>query len=387
MGSIKFDNLTKYFGKTTAIDQINLDVADGELIALLGPSGCGKTTTLRLLAGFMSPDAGQILVNGNVVSSKKKTIPPERRNMSMIFQSYAIWPHKTVYENVAFGLQLRKIGASELRLRVEKALEVTYLSRLANRYPAQLSGGQQQRVALARAIVIEPQILLLDEPLSNLDASLRDEMRCEIRRIHDEIGLTTVYVTHDQSEALVLADKIVVMSDGIIQQVGTPEEIYEKPTTEFVARFIGNCNVLPGTLLPSGQVDVGGISIMVTDQAPGVSVGDQVSLSVRPHSIIMESICPTNYPQINCFPTCIEQCQYFGEFREYKIRIDNTSVTLSVVTSPTMRHQVGDRVYLRIPREHCRVVSRSAKNSTQVNTEVRSQESGRDLPLERLYGS
>jgi len=370
VATITLENLTKYFGNSTAVDHINLEVASGELIALLGPSGCGKTTTLQMLAGFLSPDAGQILVDGKVLSSKQRTIPPERRNMAMIFQSYAIWPHKTVFENVAFGLHLRHIGKEKLRTRVMRALEVTHLSRLANRYPAQLSGGQQQRVALARAIVIEPQTLLLDEPLSNLDANLRDEMRSEVRRIHDETGLTTVFVTHDQSEALVLADRIVVMSDGLLQQTGTPEEIYESPATEFVARFIGRCNVLPGILLPSGQIDIGGILILAEDHPPDLGVGCEVALCIRPQSIIMEPIyCPTDISNINCFTALVERHNYFGEFREYQVYVENTSLRLNVVTSPTVRHQLGDRMYLRIPQEHCRVVPRSGINN-QVNQAV-----------------
>jgi iron(III) transport system ATP-binding protein len=357
MATITFDNLTKYFGKSAAVRQVNLDVADGELIALLGPSGCGKTTTLRMLAGFLAPDEGQILVDGQVLSSRQKTIPPERRNMSMIFQSYAIWPHKTVFENVAFGLQLRRVGREELRTRVMRALEITYLGELADRYPAQLSGGQQQRVALARAIVIEPQILLLDEPLSNLDASLRDEMRSEVRRIHDETGLTTVHVTHDQSEALVLADRIVIMSDGLIQQVGTPEEIYEKPANQFVANFIGRCNVLPGKWLSSGHVDIGGALIAAQDQAIGIQVGHEVALSVRPHSIQMDAAeCAASAPSSNCFRAVVEQQDYFGEFREFRVRLENGGVQLSVVTAPHIRHQIGDLVVLAIPPACCRVV-------------------------------
>jgi iron(III) transport system ATP-binding protein len=356
MATITFDNLTKHFGNSTAVNQVNLDVADGELIALLGPSGCGKTTTLRMLAGFLTPDEGQILVDGQVVSSPQKTIPPERRNMSMIFQSYAIWPHKTVFENVAFGLQLRRVGREELRTRVMRALEVTYLGELADRYPAQLSGGQQQRVALARAIVIEPQILLLDEPLSNLDASLRDEMRSEVRRIHDETGLTTVHVTHDQAEALVLADRIVIMADGLIQQVGTPEEIYEKPANQFVANFIGRCNVLSGKWLPSGHVDVGGVLIAAQDKAVGVQVGHEAALSIRPHSIQMDSAGITSAMSANCFTAVVEQQDYFGEFREYRVRLENSSVRLSVITAPHVRHQIGSPVVLSIPPERCRVV-------------------------------
>lgn len=373
MATIKLDNLTKRFGHSTAVNRINLDVADGELIALLGPSGCGKTTTLRMLAGFLSPDDGQILVDGAMVSSQKRSLPPEKRNMSMIFQSYAIWPHKTVFENVAFGLELRRVSQAELRSRVMRALEITYLDRLADRYPAQLSGGQQQRVALARAIVIDPQILLLDEPLSNLDASLRDEMRSEVRRIHDETGLTTVYVTHDQSEALVLADRIVVMSDGEIEQVGRPEDIYERPETEFVAQFIGRCNVLPGTLLDRDRVDVSGVMVQAQDRADGLQVGQSVALSVRPHSIVMNPIdCAENSSGINCFIVQVEQQDYFGEFREYKVRLEQSELCLSVVTSPNIRHQVGDRLAVKIPPEHCRIVPSRRPSPQSITTEVLS---------------
>ncbi len=358
MATITLDNLTKYFGTHAAVNHINLQVAEGEFISLLGPSGCGKTTTLRMLAGFMSPDEGRILVNDKVVSSKQKTIPPEKRNMSMIFQSYAIWPHKTVYENVAFGLQLRKVSKEDLRNRVNKALDIVRLNKLADRYPAQLSGGQQQRVALARAVVIEPEILLLDEPLSNLDANLREEMRAEVRRLHDEIGITTVYVTHDQGEALVTSDRIVVMYDGTIQQAGTPEEIYESPSTEFVARFIGRCNVIPGTLLPNGQVDIGGLHILAENRANGVVTGHEVVFSVRPHSILMD-VDTTPGGSSNCFPARIEHHIYLGEYRDYIVRLDNTDITLSVNTPPNIRHTVGDEVLVKIPPENCRLVPRN----------------------------
>jgi len=367
MSSITIDNLTKYFKNTPAVNHINLQVADGELIALLGPSGCGKTTTLRMLAGFMSPDEGQILVGDRLVSSAKKTLPPEKRNMSMIFQSYAIWPHKTVFENVAFGLELRKVSKEQLRSRVQRALEIVHLGKLASRYPSELSGGQQQRVALARAIVIEPEILLLDEPLSNLDASLRDEMRNEVKNLHEQLGFTTVHVTHDQGEALVLADRIVVMNHGTIEQVGTPEEIYESPATEFVARFIGRCNVLPGTLQPSGQVDVGGLLITGKNYAPGTSPGHEVALSVRPHSIIMESKESLGDPSgKNYFIARIEHHDYYGEFREYTVRLNQSEIILTVVTAPQIRYAIGEEMYLAIPPEACRIVPRSASITARV---------------------
>ncbi len=357
MANIKLDGLTKRFGNNLAVKAIDLEIADGELVALLGPSGCGKTTTLRMLAGFANPDAGQIWVDGVAISSPQQTLPPEKRNMSMIFQSYAIWPHKTVFENVAFGLQLRQVSKAELQTRVREALAITYLDQLADRYPAQLSGGQQQRVALARAIVIEPQILLLDEPLSNLDASLRDEMRSEIRRIHDATGLTTVYVTHDQSEALVLADRIVVMSAGNIEQVGTPEDIYERPATEFVAQFIGRCNVLPGTLLEDDRVNVQGTTLQSRDRVPGLQVGQSVALSIRPHSIKLDSLkCIVDPTSNNCFTVTIKSQSYFGEFREYVVQLEDSPVCLSVITAPQVHYQNGDRHIIQISPEHCRIV-------------------------------
>ncbi len=369
MATITLDNLTKVYGTHAAVNHINLSVKDGEFISLLGPSGCGKTTTLRMLAGFITPDDGQIIVNDKIVSSPHKSVPPEKRNMSMIFQSYAIWPHKTVFENVAFGLQLRKVSKEELRRRVNKALDVVKLTKMADRYPAQLSGGQQQRVSLARAVVIEPQILLMDEPLSNLDASLREEMRVELRRLHDEIGITTVYVTHDQGEALVTSDRIVVMYDGSIQQAGTPEEIYERPTTEFVARFIGRCNTLPGTLLASGQVDVGGVLIAANSRAEGVSIGHETMVSVRPHSIVLGAdSARLDYP--NSYTGKVTSQVYLGEYRDYVVKLDNSDIELTVVTPPTVHHSIGEQVYLTIPPETCRVVPRSRLFKAEVEAVV-----------------
>src|SRR5713226_1880539 len=244
MAAIQITGLAKRYGDTIALAGIDLSVKDGEVVALLGPSGCGKTTTLQLLAGFLEPDAGEIRVDDRLMSSPGGVVPPEKRNISLIFQNYAIWPHKTVAQNVAFGLQVRKLPRTEINQRVEAILSMVHMGPLAHRYPAELSGGQQQRVALARALVVEPDILLLDEPLSNLDAKLREEMRFEIRRVHDATGITMVYVTHDQAEAMVTADRIAVMNAGRIEQIGTPEDIYERPSTRFVASFIGRTNAL-----------------------------------------------------------------------------------------------------------------------------------------------
>src|SRR5215475_6379852 len=224
MANVFLDRLTKKFTRMAAVDDLRLEIKDGEFVSLLGPSGCGKTTTLRLVAGFLQPDAGEIRVNDKVISSASTLIPPERRNMSMIFQSYAIWPHMTVFQNVAYGLKFKKLASREVDEKTERLLRVVHLEALKARYPAELSGGQQQRVALARALAVEPQILLLDEPLSNLDANLRVSLREEIRALQQTLGITTIYVTHDQEEALSMSDRIVVMNEGKVEQVGPPFE-------------------------------------------------------------------------------------------------------------------------------------------------------------------
>ena len=256
MASVELRGLTKRYGELAVVNDISLTIEHGRLVCLLGPSGCGKTTTLRLIAGFVEPTAGEIRVGNVLVSSPARTVPPERRNMSMIFQSYALWPHMTVAENVAYGLKLRRADRATLDRKLGAILATTHLSELADRYPGELSGGQQQRVALARALIVEPQTLLLDEPLSNLDANLREEMRFEVRRLHDEYRYTTVYVTHDQSEAMTTADVIAVMNAGRIEQAGSPEEIYERPHSEFVARFIGSSNVIKGQALDESHLSL-----------------------------------------------------------------------------------------------------------------------------------
>ena len=258
MASVELRGLSKRYGSHAAVDDVSLLIEHGRVVCLLGPSGCGKTTTLRLIAGFLEPSAGEIRVGERVVSSPARTVPPERRNMSMIFQSYALWPHMTVAENVAYGLKLRKIDRDTVARKLESILTTTHLEQLADRYPGELSGGQQQRVALARALIVEPEILLLDEPLSNLDANLREEMRFEVRRLHDQYRYTTVYVTHDQSEAMTTADVIAVMNAGKIEQAGPPQDIYERPRSEFVARFIGNSNVVSGKVCDDGRVACAG---------------------------------------------------------------------------------------------------------------------------------
>jgi len=239
-------SISRRFGGVTAVDRVSLTLQAGEFVSLLGPSGCGKTTTLRMVAGFLDPSEGTIEMDGRRLSSPGATVPPEKRNMSMIFQSFAIWPNMTVAQNVAFGLEVRRLPRDEIRIKVRRILDVVQMGHLEGRYPQELSGGQQQRVALARAIVVQPTVLLLDEPLSNLDANLREEMRYEIRRLHDEFHITTIYVTHDQAEAMVTSDRIAVMNQGRIEQVDAPRALYARPRTRFVAGFIGRTNLLGG---------------------------------------------------------------------------------------------------------------------------------------------
>lgn len=354
MAGIRIHELRKSYGETLALARIDLTVAEGEVVALLGPSGCGKTTTLQLLAGFLEPDGGEIWVGDRLLSSRSAVVPPERRNMSLIFQSYAVWPHKTVTQNVAYGLQVRRTPSAEIRERVSRILETVRLEALAGRYPAELSGGQQQRVALARALVVEPEILLLDEPLSNLDANLREEMRFEIRRIHDATGITMVYVTHDQAEALVTADRIAVMNQGRIEQMGTPVEVYERPASRFVASFIGRTNTLEGTLVERGLVECSGARLRAADDS-GAKAGDRVWLCIRPHMIRLRDGSPGSS---NVLMGTIVRQTYTGEGRDYLVELrGEPPVQLRVLAPAHETHQVGEPLAIQLPQECCRVVA------------------------------
>ena len=281
---IAIRGVVKRFGTVTAVDRAELDVADGELFTLLGPSGCGKTTLLRLLAGFYQPDAGEIAFGERVVSG----LAPYERNIGMVFQNYALWPHMTVEGNVSYGLRLRKLGAVEVDRRVREGLAKVNLGGLESRYPGQLSGGQQQRVALARALVLNPDILLLDEPLSNLDAKIRVQVRAEIRKLQQELGITTIYVTHDQEEALSLSDRVAVMKDGRVLQVGVPKELYERPRTRFVADFVGTNNLLPGLVRERrGERVVVDTGVGRLEAIPNAAAGiiDRCVLAIRPENV------------------------------------------------------------------------------------------------------
>lgn len=359
MASIRIANLRKKYpgSDRAAVDGIDLDIRDGEVMALVGPSGCGKTTTLQLLAGFLSPDGGTITVGDRIVSSERATVPPEKRRMSLIFQSYAVWPHKTVFENVAYGLQILRCGRSEIEGRVGEVLQSVRLTEYAHRYPGELSGGQQQRVALARATVVRPETLLLDEPLSNLDANLREEMRFEIRRLHDATGITMVYVTHDRSEAMVTSDRIAIMQGGKIAQVGTADDVYLRPASSFVANFMGLTNTLEGTLVERGTVAWGGLRLRALDDS-NTPDGAAVTLCIRPHEL--RFVAPDGAPVGYCgnghnrLVGRVVRQTYLGDARDYLVDIGAAQIRVSAHPSANMAP--GSEVVLDLPIDACRIV-------------------------------
>jgi len=352
MALVEIEHLTKRFGPLTALDDISLRIDHGLLVCLLGPSGCGKTTALRLVAGFLAPDHGSIKVGERLISAPGHVVPPERRNMSMIFQSYALWPHMTLRENVAYGLRLRRMPEAEIARRVDTILGVTQLGALAERYPAAISGGQQQRVALARALVVEPEILLLDEPLSNLDANLREEMRFEIRRLHDTYRYTTLYVTHDQAEAMTTADLIVVMNHGRIEQMGSPEEVYQLPRSEFVARFLGGTNILRGKRLGDGCVDCG--AVVLRCGAGETGGGEAAVVSIRQHDITLSAATGAG-GEPNATNGVVARRIYLGAQRDYLVALRDGQ-QLRVLTPLSVDLPVGSTVRLSLPPQRCRAL-------------------------------
>jgi iron(III) transport system ATP-binding protein len=351
MASVELVGVAKSYGGQAAVDGIDLTVPDGALVCLLGPSGCGKTTTLRLIAGFMSPDAGEIRVGGAVLSSSRATVPPEARRMSMVFQSYALWPHMTVARNVAYGLELRGMPREEIRRRIDAILAVTRLSAFAERYPGELSGGQQQRAALARALVVEPQTLLLDEPLSNLDANLREEMRFEIRRLHQEFKYTTVYVTHDQAEAMTAADLIVVMNGGRIEQVGSPQDVYRHPRSRFVAGFIGGANILEGRALGRDTV---ALDNLVLRCGEGETAGGKAAVAIRLHDVRLSTV-PFE-AQTNAAQGTVARQVYLGSHRDYLVELPG-GAQLRATAPMAFDVAAGEPVFVYCPPEHCRALA------------------------------
>jgi len=327
-------------GEVTAVDHVNVEIAKGELVTLLGPSGCGKTTTLRLIAGFEFPTQGIIRLDGKVINQE----PPHKRDMSMVFQSYAIFPHLNVFENIAYGLNVQRLPKAEVRARVARVLELVELTGLENRAPNQLSGGQQQRVALARALVMEPKVLLMDEPLSNLDAKLREQMRTEIRRIQKRLAITSVYVTHDQVEAMTLSDRIVVMNNGQIEQIGTPTEIYRRPRTRFVADFIGRANFVKGTLLDrrNDHLVLSALGTTLTVPAPcDQTISDTVTLVIRPEMVHLN-------PNEGQVTGIVRRSTYLGHIVEYDVEVAGQVLAL-VEHDPrhTTVYTEGDTVWLQ----------------------------------------
>jgi iron(III) transport system ATP-binding protein len=338
---VSIQSLAKKFGDTAVLKEISLEVHDQELFFLLGPSGCGKTTLLRIIAGFYQPDGGRLFFGDKPMEG----VPPHQRNTGMVFQNYALWPHMTVAENVAYGLDVRGVGAAERKNRVSEALAIVQMEKYALRAPNQLSGGQQQRVALARALVIRPDVLLLDEPLSNLDAKLRLEMREEIRRIHAQTRITTIYVTHDQKEALSLADRMAVMRDGAIEQLGDPRAIYRSPSNRFVADFIGETNWLPAEVQRRSGDEV----VVRTDfgefHAPldaKLSLNQKVWMGFRPEAVEMG---PGSH---NSLATTIAQVSYLGEIEQYELRLSPSVTIKAVEQNPQTIRRVGQPLAVHV---------------------------------------
>lgn len=346
MATVVLRNVTKNYGDVVAVSDLSLRIEHGEFAALLGPSGCGKTTTLQMLAGFVEATSGDIHIDGKSM----RGIPPHKRNIGVVFQSYALFPHLTVFDNVGFGLKMRDIERTQIARRVSRALDLVQLTSLERRYPKELSGGQQQRVALARALVIEPSVLLLDEPLSNLDANLREQMRFEIREIQKRIGITTVFVTHDQNEAMAAADRLVVMSKGAIRQVGTAREIYETPSDLFVAGFIGHANVLRGkvTAVRGAEADImlatGG---SVTARHDGrAKVGEDMSLALRPEDL---RLAAQERPDMNSVRGTVVRVNYLGASINAGVRVGGTNLVVSVPRGEGVATE-GEQVFVRWPK-------------------------------------
>ena len=341
---VRLDHISKIYkdpktGKDFyAVKDVSLDIEPGTFVTLLGPSGCGKTTTLRMIAGFESPDEGEIYLGNEAINE----LTPNKRDTAMVFQSYALFPHYNVFDNVAYGLKLRKMPKEEIHKKVMDMLELVELSGMENRLTNQLSGGQQQRVALARAWVVEPSVLLFDEPLSNLDAKLRVSMRTEIRKIQQKVGITAIYVTHDQAEAMSISDKIIIMNGGIVEQMGTPQETYYYPKSEFVADFIGEANFLKGKVTAPNQIMVNGIEIQTN--TGNLKIGKDCKLVLRPESATLgeEGIVPCEVVY-SCF---------MGSYQNYHVMVGDTLVKLEEYNPKNKKiYQVGDKAYLNFERD------------------------------------
>jgi iron(III) transport system ATP-binding protein len=343
MSVITIDKVTKAFDNVEVIKEFNEVIADKEFVTLLGPSGCGKTTMLRMIAGFEKPNSGEIRIDDRVVSSAKVFVPPEKRGIGMVFQSYAVWPHMTVFENVAYPLKIARFSKAEIKSKVEKILDTVHLSRYAARIPSQLSGGQQQRVALGRALVSEPQLLLLDEPLSNLDAKLRESMRFEIKEIQKNFGITVVYVTHDQTEAMAMSDRIMVLNRGIIQQVARPTEIYRRPANQFVADFVGKVNFFKGEA-KGKKIELGGIGQSVPYDGP---CSGNVIVALRPENIvIMEEGASSPSAGAGILEGKLGSMFYLGDINDCRIDINGLVLRVIAESGSFDTLKEGSKVFL-----------------------------------------
>jgi putative spermidine/putrescine transport system ATP-binding protein len=353
MSFLELTGIQKRFGEVAAVADFNLGAERGEFVSFLGPSGCGKTTTLRMIAGFEQPTAGNIIIDGADVTRR----PPNRRNVGMVFQSYALFPNMTVGGNIGFGLKVRKVPADKIKAKVAELLTMIHLPDKGDRYPYQLSGGQQQRVALARALAIEPQVLLLDEPLSALDAKIRVALRKEIRSIQRQFGITTVYVTHDQEEALSLSDRVVVMSEGRVEQIGTPAEIYNFPATPFVASFVGTLNLVNAKVIEAGtgRLSVAGQEVIASKPVSDAHDGGSVTLALRPESIELGEGGGSNR-----LHGPIEDVSFLGSIVRMRLRLDGTdgpTISLDTFNDPNLNPPaIGEVVTVSFPRESSLVV-------------------------------
>ncbi|NAY89120.1 MAG: ATP-binding cassette domain-containing protein [Desulfurococcales archaeon] len=359
MPELFLENVNKRYGKVHAVKNVNIKVEDGKIMSLLGPSGCGKTTTLRIIAGLTSPDEGRIILGGKDITN----LPPEKRNMGMVFQNYAVWPHMNVYENVAFPLRGRRLSDIEIDKRVKEALELVKMYELRDRYPHQLSGGQQQRVALARAIAVYPEVILLDEPLSNLDARLREEMRVEIRELQKKLKFTAVYVTHDQIEAFTISDKIAVMSEGKIIQVGAPKELYYNPANEFVANFLGKVNIMDGEVVSIDdscmlvvRTYIGNIKASPKKGCREDLVGSKVFIGIRPMSFTLLNGNNLRIEE-NIINGTILSSMFLGELFEYKIELEGGKV---ITAQSTEEFKEGNSVKVHINPDKVLILASSS---------------------------
>jgi putative spermidine/putrescine transport system ATP-binding protein len=348
-GTVALTGLVKRYGATLALDGVSLSVAPGEFFTLLGPSGCGKTTTLRSVAGFVTPDAGEVAIDGAPVTR----VPPHKRHVGMVFQHYALFPHRTVAQNVGFGLRMQRVDRAEIARRVAEALALVQLPGHGERYPRQLSGGEQQRVALARALVTRPAVLLLDEPLGALDKKLRDHMKIELKRLQREVGVTTIYVTHDQEEALTMSDRIAVMHRGRVEQVAPPRGLYETPATAFVAGFIGNINLLSGKSAGGNAVECGGARILASGSAPA---GAAVSVALRPERIRLEPAEALD----TVLPMTIAHVVYQGETVRYILKGDG-GLELQALELGEVRFAAGARVRAGWAAADARIIGEDAE--------------------------